>query len=323
MAQFVAATAAMMTGQDPSVAAMTAGTSARENALAIYPVLKSGHRVLSAFNEEERQTALEECSQLLAEEFFISATPEKIEAILTAPDKTLMPISGGHDTRMLYRDIRRFITGAVESVTGTGESTADFFEYGTSQLIESELAQHASRYFGNSVGLLAGCFIAASGKLPKASTGTKLLSSRFAGFEGMRMRKVPGVATVSKPLVDRPKLLHGTSGNAGFVPKEIGDKLVAREFKSFDHFRGEFWKTVAESKYKGEFGIGDIKRMSSGLAPFAPMSQRVSGAAKYQLHHAQPIQHGGGVYDIGNMQVVTPKVHQQVLAGEYHYGKSN
>lgn len=38
------------------------------------------------------------------------------------------------------------------------------------------------------------------------------------------------------------------------------------------------------------------------------------------LDHLQPIQHGGGAYDMDNIAVVTPLYYPQLLAPGYHYG---
>ena len=40
----------------------------------------------------------------------------------------------------------------------------------------------------------------------------------------------------------------------------------------------------------------------------------------YVLHHKVPIHAGGGVYDLDNLIVVTPQMHQQILDTSYHFG---
>ncbi|EOQ33463.1 hypothetical protein KQ1_01743 [Bacillus cereus BAG3O-1] len=50
-------------------------------------------------------------------------------------------------------------------------------------------------------------------------------------------------------------------GDIGIILQEVRDKLVGKEFKSFDDFREEFWKTLADSSYAGEFSPMDIKLM--------------------------------------------------------------
>ncbi|MFE9444815.1 HNH endonuclease signature motif containing protein [Streptomyces sp. NPDC006602] len=53
--------------------------------------------------------------------------------------------------------------------------------------------------------------------------------------------------------------------------------------------------------------------------PFAPLAQH-QGQGRYVLHHINPIQHGGGVYDLDNLVVVTPQYHKEILDGGYHFG---
>ena len=70
------------------------------------------------------------------------------------------------------------------------------------------------------------------------------------------------------------------------------------------------------------FSASDIAAMKKyGKAPLVDPSQRVGALKSYQLHHNVPINKGGSVYSIDNITIVTPRYHQGVLAGGYHYGK--
>ena len=42
------------------------------------------------------------------------------------------------------------------------------------------------------------------------------------------------------------------------------------------------------------------------------------GSLTYQLHHVTPINQGGMVYDIGNIVIVTPRYHAEMLLPSYH-----
>ena len=33
---------------------------------------------------------------------------------------------------------------------------------------------------------------------------------------------------------------------------------------------------------------------------------------KFQIHHVVAIEHGGGVYDIDNFKIVTPRLHDEI-----------
>lgn len=137
-------------------------------------------------------------------------------------------------------------------------------------------------------------------------------------------RKSPGTVTSSfnldKSLGTQTRLMYN-GGSIGVIPKEVRDKLVGKEFKSFDEFRAEFWKTVADSSYANEFNQMNIKLMKDGRAPFCPKTERYGKQKYYVLHHKQPIHQDGEVYDLDNLIIVSPKMHQTILDPKYHFGK--
>jgi hypothetical protein len=117
--------------------------------------------------------------------------------------------------------------------------------------------------------------------------------------------------------------LRGTDGNFGVVPGQIADVLNGRQFKNFDEFRESFWKAVsADSNLASQFGKANLRRMSEGLAPIARQSQHLGKQQSYVLHHKTPIQHGGPVYDLNNIVVVTPRLHKEILDGSFHFGRN-
>ncbi|MDI7277917.1 MAG: hypothetical protein QME94_18200, partial [Anaerolineae bacterium] len=132
-------------------------------------------------------------------------------------------------------------------------------------------------------------------------------------------RMVPGVVTGAEKLADVGRMMRGTHANAGVIPREIGDRLAGRYFADFTQFRQEFWKLLAGSQYASEFSTRNVKRMACGLAPRAHPSQWYGKSKSYLLHHAEPIHAGGLVYDLGNLRIVTPRLHQEVLAKALHY----
>jgi hypothetical protein len=136
------------------------------------------------------------------------------------------------------------------------------------------------------------------------------------------LRNGPGVATSSKPLYDSETLLRGTNGNAGLVPKSVGDKLAGNSYKNFNEFKSDFWKGVSDSKYASEFereGVDNLSRMKKGNAPLVDATQNIGKRQSYELHHMTPINKGGSVYDTSNIMVVTPRFHKEVLTREFHY----
>jgi hypothetical protein len=135
-----------------------------------------------------------------------------------------------------------------------------------------------------------------------------------------QLRKLPGVAKGVGKVIRGNRWLRGSHGNAGPIPEQIAKKLASRKFANFDEFREAFWKEVAaDSDLSKGFTPIDIARMKNGGAPSVDPSQALGARASYELHHAAPIQHGGEVYDVDNIIVVTPRYHKEVLEPAYHY----
>ena len=135
-------------------------------------------------------------------------------------------------------------------------------------------------------------------------------------------RYSPGTATSSSLLPTiTGQWLQGTDGNAGMIPAQIAASLEGSQFNSFDDFRAEFWKAVADAPdLAGQFSSPNGARMKQGYAPIAPESQQLNGQRYYVLHHCTPISQGGSVYDMSNLSVVTPKMHQSILDPSFHFG---
>lgn len=173
------------------------------------------------------------------------------------------------------------------------------------------------------------------GKSNKVSKGAEVIKVPFeipaGGVAGDNMgamlkgaaeaRKLPGVVTGGDNLSDVSKMMRGSNGNAGVIPKEIADNLSGKSFNNFDEFRGAFWEEVGNSKYVNEFGASNITRMQDGLAPIAQKSQQYGKIKSYVLHHMDPIYNGGGVYDLDNLKIVTPRFHQEILDKGFHFNK--
>jgi hypothetical protein len=80
--------------------------------------------------------------------------------------------------------------------------------------------------------------------------------------------------------------------------------------------------TVANTpEFATNFSAQNLAYMRRGSAPIALTSQSYGSQTRYILHHIQPIQNGGGVYDMTNILVVTPLFHQYVLDRSSHFGK--
>ncbi len=59
--------------------------------------------------------------------------------------------------------------------------------------------------------------------------------------------------------------------------------------------------------------------MSKGNAPIASSTQHYGKIKSYVLHHINPIHNGGKVYDLDNIQILTPLAHQSVLDKKFHF----
>lgn len=104
-------------------------------------------------------------------------------------------------------------------------------------------------------------------------------------------------------------------GDKGVIPKDVADQLRGKTFENFDEFRESFWKAFSNTSYANEFSPSNIANMANGHAPAAPNNLKHGGIFKYELHHLNPIAEGGGVYDLDNLIIVSPALHNYI-----HYG---
>jgi hypothetical protein len=61
--------------------------------------------------------------------------------------------------------------------------------------------------------------------------------------------------------------------------------------------------------------------MLEGNAPIAPKAEHYGKLKSYILHHKQLIEKGGEVYNLDNLIITSPRMHQIILAPAYHFGK--
>jgi hypothetical protein len=141
-----------------------------------------------------------------------------------------------------------------------------------------------------------------------------------------QLRREPGLVTGgnSAPRIYGSRWFAGTDRNVGRVPQQVADRLRGREFETFDEFRREFWRAVADTpELARQFSPMEVRNMRHrGLAPLVDDSQVSKGKNTFQLHHRTPISQGGAVYDLDNILIVTPRYHDEVLDAAYHTGRS-
>ncbi|EEY5116968.1 colicin [Escherichia coli] len=130
-------------------------------------------------------------------------------------------------------------------------------------------------------------------------------------------RNKPGKA-IGKGKPVNNKWLNNAGKDLGSpVPDRIANKLRDKEFKSFDDFRKKFWEEVSKDpELSKQFSRNNNDRMKVGKAP-KTRTQDVSGKrTSFELHHEKPISQNGGVYDMDNISVVTPKRHIDIHRGK-------
>lgn len=80
--------------------------------------------------------------------------------------------------------------------------------------------------------------------------------------------------------------------------------------------RAAIWRTVAaDTDLNSGFSRASLAQMSQGSAPFAPRTFQTNGSdagMRFNLHHIEPISLGGSVFDLSNLQIVSPKVHYEI-----------
>jgi hypothetical protein len=125
----------------------------------------------------------------------------------------------------------------------------------------------------------------------------------------MNVRLDPGTVTGRGKDVTGIWLAGASSGLGSPIPTEIADQLRGKSFASFDSFRRALWKAVTGTGLVEQFTDNNVDRMREGKAPKARYRDRAGKRSSFELHHADEVAKGGKVYDVDNLNVVTPKHH--------------
>ncbi|MGB9089923.1 MAG: S-type pyocin domain-containing protein [Pseudomonas farsensis] len=124
-------------------------------------------------------------------------------------------------------------------------------------------------------------------------------------------RYLPGEVQGLGATISGELLIEGNEQGVA-IPAQIANRLRGKKFGRFGSFRNEFWMQIANSpEFSNQFTQPEIKAMRLGLAPYAPVSERVGSRVKYELHHKQRIVDGGDVYNVDNIVIISPKFHIQ------------
>lgn len=132
----------------------------------------------------------------------------------------------------------------------------------------------------------------------------------------MNVRKIPGTASGHGEDTPGIWLIGAGSGMGVPIPTQVADALRGRNFKSFDTFRSALWEAVSASSAADQFIPQNVDRMRTGRAPRVRKADRAGGRLSYELHHLEKVSEGGGVYDIDNLRVNTPKNHIDIHRNE-------
>ncbi|MDF3936724.1 S-type pyocin domain-containing protein [Pseudomonas citronellolis] len=133
----------------------------------------------------------------------------------------------------------------------------------------------------------------------------------------MNARHDPGVVTGTGEDVFGIWLAGASEGLGAPIPKEIADQLRGKDYGSFDSFRRALWRAVAlSSSLTEQFIENNVDRMREGKAPKARYRDRAGKRGSFELHHKNKVAQGGGIYDIDNLTIVTPKHHIDIHRSE-------
>lgn len=129
-------------------------------------------------------------------------------------------------------------------------------------------------------------------------------------------RNMPGKVSGKGETVGEGWLNNAGKDQGAPIPSQIADKLHGREFANFDAFRKAFWTEVGKDPaLSKQFKSGNFGNIQAGKAPAPKETEQVGGRVKYELHHVKPIKDNGGVYDVDNIRVTTPKLHIEIHRG--------
>ncbi|MFN1268668.1 S-type pyocin domain-containing protein [Pseudomonas lundensis] len=126
----------------------------------------------------------------------------------------------------------------------------------------------------------------------------------------MNVRKTPGTVTGHGKDVTGLWLAGASSGLGAPVPTSIASQLIGKRFSSFDAFRKAFWTAVGnDPALLSQFKLTNQNKLRNGKAPFAQRPEHNGENARYEIHHIENVRHGGAVYDVDNLAIMTPKRH--------------
>lgn len=143
--------------------------------------------------------------------------------------------------------------------------------------------------------------------------------SALSGLSATQKKNTPGIVTgtftSNTPIIGNN--IRSSDLTTIAIPQEVAKQLVGKQFSSFDELKGEIYKAIAKSSYASEFKKSNQTLMDMGQAPVAPSSLQTGknyNQKKYNIHHVNPVEDGGDVYNLDNLAIVAPKTHNEIHA---------
>ena len=143
--------------------------------------------------------------------------------------------------------------------------------------------------------------------------------SNLVGLSASQKKNTPGIVTGL--FTSSVPLTGNTIRNSDFttiaIPQEVAQQLVGKEFSSFDELRGAIYEAIGNSSYAAEFSTRNQNFMLGLQAPYAPRNLQTGESysqQKYNIHHVKPVEDGGDVYNLDNLEIVAPKTHDEIHA---------
>jgi|GEM_PF-4253203 len=208
----------------------------------------------------------------------------------------------------------RVLDAAAElGLQGASLAVGDFAASRTGQLLATNTEQYMARS-----GLLATAVPLGSGTIGGIVDATESIGNSEVKLSATQLRNTPGVATVSTELTSASGRWLDASVPTP-IPAQVGDALAGQSFNTFGDLRQAIWEQIGSNpELNSGFSRANLAKMNDGLAASAPADWLTETGAfgdSFNIHHANPIEFGGAVYDLSNLQIVSPKVHFDI-----HYG---
>lgn len=135
-------------------------------------------------------------------------------------------------------------------------------------------------------------------------------------YLSLSVRYAPGVVSGAGEDVAGIWLDHASSGMGAPIPTAVVDVLRGRTYNSFDSFRRAFWREVSRvPELADQLTVINLKNSQKGRSPLVSDIEVSGKRIRFELHHIVRIVDGGGVYDVDNLRLNTPKNHIKLHDG--------